>query len=567
MQNSFSDLLGSIRDEHERVVDELQLEIAAMRTLLCTRGTAAFEQQVLVPHFHVQTLPDTDKKNLHTNQVIEQCASKPATEKLQEGLQQEFTSPMTSGEPAPAPPSGTASSETLEKSKEECEISAILDGENQRSMQIQENTPNSADQSLRRRITLFASPSSNRSRQQQANLSWCKRVGNFLDGSTFEGFAATLIVLDTFVMAVESQYLGYKAGIIVNYPGMISPTDEVWGSNAESVFNALQRFFTVIFTAELLIRIGFHQYRWAINPINWIDALLVGAALVDWAADSGSNLALARVLRLLKLSRGLRVVRMLKIAKVLESLHLLLKCLSSSIGTLFWAFSILTLIQTIAAMLFSQSVRNYLEDTTIDLQKRQQVFSYYGTFSRSMLTMFEIMLANWAESCRILVNNVSEFYSLAFMLYRCCLGYAVLNVINAVFIQQTLRVAQNDKDVMIMQRKREQRDYARKLKALFSHVDTSGDGFVSWDEFNTLMDDPHLKTWMSALELDSHDLEGLFGLIDTGSGQISVDEFVHRASVLKGGARAIDMAQLLAKVTRIEQKIDVHCFEDDLLRI
>jgi len=235
---------------------------------------------------------------------------------------------------------------------------------------------------------------------------------------------------------------------------MISPTDEVWGSNAESVFNALQRFFTVIFTAELLIRIGFHQYRWAINPINWIDALLVGAALVDWAADSGSNLALARVLRLLKLSRGLRVVRMLKIAKVLESLHLLLKCLSSSIGTLFWAFSILTLIQTIAAMLFSQSVRNYLEDTTIDLQKRQQVFSYYGTFSRSMLTMFEIMLANWAESCRILVNNVSEFYSLAFMLYRCCLGYAVLNVINAVFIQQTLRVAQNDKDVMIMQRKR-----------------------------------------------------------------------------------------------------------------
>jgi len=181
--------------------------------------------------------------------------------------------------------------------------------------------------------------------------------------------------------------------------------------------------------------------------------------------------------------------------------------------------------------------------------------------------MFEIMLANWAHSCRILVNNVSELYTIAFLLYRCCLGYAVLNVISAVFIQQTLRVAQNDKDVMIMQRKRAQEDYARKLRSLFSHVDSSGDGFVSWDEFHSLMDDPHLKTWMSALELNPHDLEGLFGLIDTGSGQISVEEFVHRASLLKGNARAIDMAQVLAKVSNIEQKIDAHLHDDELLRI
>ena len=32
-----------------------------------------------------------------------------------------------------------------------------------------------------------------------------------------------------------------------------------------------------------------------------------------------------------------------------------------------------------------------------------------GTFTRSLLTMFEVLFANWGPPCRLLVDNVSEW--------------------------------------------------------------------------------------------------------------------------------------------------------------
>merc|ERR1712110_1383941 len=92
------------------------------------------------------------------------------------------------------------------------------------------------------------------------------------------------------------------------------------------------------------------------------------------------------------------------------------------------------------------------------------------------VTMFEIHLANWSPACRVLVDEVSEWYGVFFIAYRCLAGFAVLNVINAVFIQQTMQVAQGNRDIMIMQRQKQQEQYKKRLKDVFKRLDTSGDG-------------------------------------------------------------------------------------------
>lgn len=46
--------------------------------------------------------------------------------------------------------------------------------------------------------------------------------------------------------------------------------------------------------------------------------------------------------------------------------------------------------------------------------------------------MFEVTFANWAPSCRLLVDNVSEAYALFFVVYRCVIGFAVLSVVSVV---------------------------------------------------------------------------------------------------------------------------------------
>jgi len=131
----------------------------------------------------------------------------------------------------------------------------------------------------------------------------------------------------------------------------------------------------------------------------------------------------------------------------------------------------------------------------------------------------------------------------------------VLNIVNAVFIQTTLKVAQSQKDVMILQKERAQEDFTHKLTHLFHELDISGDGVVTIEEFTAMLSQPEIKTYMSALEIDPEDLEGLFLLIDDGNGQMSLPEFLMGITRIKGAAKAVDMAHTLTNLRRLDTKI------------
>jgi len=62
---------------------------------------------------------------------------------------------------------------------------------------------------------------------------------------------------------------------------------------------------------------------------------------------------------------------------------------------------------------------------------------------------------------------------------------------------------------------------------------------------------------LSALEVDTADLQGFFNILADGDGQIAIDDFVIGISRLKGFAKAIDVANLVALVKRLELKVEV----------
>ena len=226
--------------------------------------------------------------------------------------------------------------------------------------------------------------------------------------------------------------------------------------------------------------------------MNWIDAIVVATSSVQWFMPS---LAIDAVyLRLIRLGKLARAFRMVTMSRSMDSLQLLLKCCASSVDMLFWSFCLLTFIQCIAGMILSALVREYLNDASKPLAVRQQVWDYYGTFTRTFLTMFEILFANWGPPCRVLVDFVDEAFSLFFLVYRCMIGFAVLNdsermlavnlfpllcgevpcesslfmsaaepqVVNAVFVQQTLLMAANDEDLAFKQKQKDWALYTKK---------------------------------------------------------------------------------------------------------
>merc|ERR1712013_210689 len=116
-------------------------------------------------------------------------------------------------------------------------------------------------------------------------------------------------------------------------------------------------------------------------------------------------------------------------ADPLHSLNLLLKSVSANRGTLLWAMLLLFMIQCAAGMLVAQMARNFVEDESKNESDRMEVYKYYGTFSRTQFTMFEVTHVDNARAARVLVDNISEAWAWFFVLYRCSVAFALLQVI------------------------------------------------------------------------------------------------------------------------------------------
>jgi len=368
----------------------------------------------------------------------------------------------------------------------------------------------------------------------------------------FEGLVGFLILANTLVMMSETQYQGILIGYETRLGFVeVNPSD-IW-KGANDVFKILDRTFTILFTLELVVRSLALRCALFKQPMNWLDILAVSVSLLQWAVESiPVNPTILRLVRAVRLIRG---VRLLKLSKVLASLSILIKCLRASLNILFWSLCVVVLVQCMIGMLASQLVQEYISDTSNPEEQRKELYVYFGSFTRAFVTMFEIHMANWATPCRILMETLGEFVGDLFILYRCTMGFALMSVIGAVFVQQTMSVAQNDNDILILQKQQEADSYQEKLRTLFSALDKDGDAKLSRNEFNEVKTDPDLHVWMSALDMDPGDLEGLFNMLDSGDDEVSVDEFLNGSTRLKGLARSLDMAHVLTKIDRLERHV------------
>merc|ERR1719329_30361 len=179
-------------------------------------------------------------------------------------------------------------------------------------------------------------------------------------------------------------------------------------------------------------------------------------------------------------------------------------------------------------------VEPYITDGNPDtLHRRQEVFMFYGTFARSMLTMFEITLGNWMPPCRALVENVHEGYMLFSLAHKMIIGFSVVSVITGVFIQETFKVTVRDDKVMLAQKEQAALAHATKMQALFRHADTDHSGKLDRHEFRDVISDRQIRTWLAAMELVVMDADQLFNLIHDRNGQVTAQELVRGTGRLK----------------------------------
>lgn len=382
-----------------------------------------------------------------------------------------------------------------------------------------------------------------------------QRTEEFLQSNRYEIVIALLLSINVLWMAVELQLSGTLVGYDLGFYKETFMNNNDWRSR-QDLFPVGDLLFTVVFALDVIVRIAVLRWSFWKVKMNYLDVAVTVISIVEVVVvyssptlleDVNVNPVLFRLLRLGKLARAVRMVTM---NSVLNSLQILTRCLASSTTMLFWSFCLLTFFQCVFGMVASTLCRDFITDETQNLHYREEVFLYFGTFSRTFLTMFEILFANWAVPCRLLMENISEWFSTFFLVYRCLLGFAVLNVVNAVFVQQTMKIASSDEELAFKQKERELASYTRKVKKLFQTMDQSGDGAINFDEFSKLVKSPMLQFLLSQLDLEYHDLLSLFEFLDNGDGQITLTEFIDGAAKLRGTAKALD-------IWRMETKLEV----------
>jgi len=362
--------------------------------------------------------------------------------------------------------------------------------------------------------------------------------------SMFEVFFSLLILLQATCLALETQYSGLDWGYKLEYHGYSAPANNVWPS-VPTFLLTTEMLFGTLFTVECLVKLCAYRLEFFCKLWNWFDLLLV----VLWIFDTVLAIVPVEspVLRLARLVRLIRLVKLVRAVQGFDSLIIMTTALKDSVNALFWVAMIMLVVEMMFALLLNQVLVALVFGTGHEYSDDDQtvLFEHFGTFLRAMLTMFQLTLGTWVPVARVLQETVSPYFNIFTILHKVIIGFACIGVINGVFMQETLKVAQNDDIIMMREVAHKERTHARKMKAFFRYADHSKDHVITKDEWERVVGGHHAQHWFSAQGLKVKDAEAVFRLLDEdNSNSISMDELIAGVSALQGPAKSLDLAVL-----------------------
>lgn len=343
----------------------------------------------------------------------------------------------------------------------------------------------------------------------------------------------------------------FANAIFIGVSAQVSLTTSLTGEPAGEAVKRLDLVFLSWFSFELIFRLLGERLHFFIGTFwgwNLLDLFLVITSIIDMAAESvgGLNTTSARIIRL---ARFVRLFRMCYAIKAFTSLRVIVLGIMDSSVSLFWCFCIVGFIIYVFAVFFVQCVTEHFLDHRADSidHVSLDLKLYYGSMKVSMVTLFQVISGglDWNNAMDPLMQ-VHWVYQFVFLFYVFFMFFAVLNVVIGTFVATTSEIQTKDRDTQVKMQMKSFERYAAKLKGFFIEADTDGSGRLSWEEFETHLQNPSVKAYFHALELDVSSADALFRILDAdGSGEVGVSEFVEGCMWLKNQAKSLDIKMLM----------------------
>lgn len=380
-----------------------------------------------------------------------------------------------------------------------------------------------------------------------------KKFEDNINSTQFDLIIGSVILANSIVMGLQLEYDAIQSAASIG----IEPDEGNWPS-AEDAFLALEHVFAIIYLLELFMRLLVMHCTYFKHTLNWLDFTIVSVSVIELyiIPAAGMESPDLGIIRLLRVTRIVRVLRMVRVLKLVPKLRVLVVAITHSIWSLVWSLILLGLVQLIASVFITQSLQSFLQDEEADPAVRKTVYLYFGSFSRSCITMFEITLAvgTWGRCGRVVIFSVSRYYAFFFLGYMGLVSFAMMRVIAAIFLKDTLASAAKDSDIAMCE---EHKDpyYVKRLWAVFNQLDEGGNGSVHLGELaKALQNNAHIHAFKS-LGVVPHEVLGLFTLMDDGDDEISFCEFLTGVMRLKNANKGVDLATLLYENKKLLKRV------------
>merc|ERR1711988_1628191 len=116
--------------------------------------------------------------------------------------------------------------------------------------------------------------------------------------------------------------------------------------------------------------------------------------------------------------------------------------------------------------------------------------------------MFELTFAPgaWGKIGRRIIYTVDRAYVFFFLFYTFCVTFAVMQVITAIFLKETLQSANSDNDIVIGERLQMKDMYIKRLGELFKEIDVKHSGHIGIEDCKRMLQDQRSVICLASLE-------------------------------------------------------------------
>eukprot|EP00434_Breviolum_minutum_P000845 symbB.v1.2.000743.t1/scaffold36.1/size400579/15 len=263
----------------------------------------------------------------------------------------------------------------------------------------------------------------------------------------------------------------------------------------------------------------------------------------------------------MRVARALRGIRVMRLLRFVHALRTLVLSIMSSIASLLWTAVLFLLLFYSFGVIFTQLVTDWCRDEAIADRNNINAIPacphdlrWFETVPQSMLTLFRIISdgLDWDTVFNPL-QQVSPMAAAFLIFYVIITVFAVVNVVNGVFVNTAVETAMHDKDVASMKQLQLQESIVQTLKQVFEEIDSNGTCLVSLEDIEVAMETRKLGGFLESMGISTQDMITLFMILDADkSGLLDLDEFVTGCMQLHGPAKSLQVAKMSHenKVTR-----------------